>query len=240
MKACTIRKTVSAFFERFSYRPLSESQGPIDFGRMPSNKPGFGLTSEALWRHLAVGADLFLLLSCFVPEPVAFASVAETKKMGVRQVIAYRIDWRDGIDPRITRQEPDQNAITVVSVPESVGPACKISIDRSHDYSSVANGSPRAELAFERVARFAVGVNYEIRWSTMIPRDYGFDRKQPEIITQIHQSSSSGSPPFALMLAGDKYQLDVRGRHDAKNIVFGDAGQDRGRKNLLATEVSTR
>jgi len=120
-----------------------------------------------------------------------------------RYVVTYRSDWSKGIDASIKLQVARIDAITATAMTEFRGTALKATMRRSDAFQGIANGTPRAELAFSPLTQFSVGGEYEIHWSTMIPRAYVLDQKQPEIITQIHQSSSRGSPPFALMLAGD-------------------------------------
>jgi hypothetical protein len=143
--------------------------------------------------------------------------------------VAYRTDWSRGIDPRIGRQAPRDDSIRVGFVPEFGGPALMTRMRLSDDFHAVANGTPRAEVAFDRVTQFKAREDYEIRWSTMIPGDAVFDSQQPEIITQIHQSANAGSPPFSLLLTGERYQVEVRGRRVARRFSFGDAKADRGR-----------
>lgn len=65
----------------------------------------------------------------------------------------------------------------------------------------------------------------------MIPANYTLDSKQPEIITQLHQSSDQGSPPFALMLNGQQYQVDARGGAGtpSRSFEFGTPATDEGK-----------
>ncbi|WP_160147418.1 heparin lyase I family protein [Caballeronia pedi] len=176
------------------------------------------------------GDLVFLLWLCFaLPRLGAAANNGCQGGDDGRYAVSYSTSWKSGIDQRIERQASRTDALRVVHVPEFQGSALRGSMRIDDDFTGVANGVPRVELAFVRLTRFAVSGDYEIRWSTMTPPDYEFDRKQPEIITQIHQSFGFGSPPFSLMLAGDHYQVDVRGRPAVKNITFGDTKKDRGR-----------
>lgn len=65
----------------------------------------------------------------------------------------------------------------------------------------------------------------------MIPNDYQLDSLQPEIITQLHQGGNAGSPPFSLILASGKYQVDIRGdvRQSGRTFTFGMPAADEGR-----------
>jgi hypothetical protein len=144
-------------------------------------------------------------------------------------VVTYQTDWANGIDPRLDRHAPNQDAIKVMFVPEFNRTALMTTIRIQDDFTAVANGSARAELTFSRAALFKMRNDYEIRWSTMIPRDFQFDSKQLEIVTQIHQSSATGSPPFSLLLADGQYLVEVRGRKSVKRFSLGDARADRGK-----------
>jgi hypothetical protein len=142
----------------------------------------------------------------------------------------YSVKWTSGMDPRLVVQAPNKDAVVVSYVAKAGGPMMKSCMRRDDDFSKV-NGIPRAEAAFDFVPRFSLGSEYEIRWSVYISDDYKFDSKQPEIITQIHQSSNLGSPPFSLMLSGDRYRVEVRGAVGPSFYFgeFGNAEEDRGR-----------
>ena len=114
--------------------------------------------------------------------------------------VMYQSAWRDGIDPRLVIQAPRPISISAIALREFNGVALEASMHQSDDFTHVANGTPRVEVSFTNLAHFAVGNEYLVRWSTMIPPEYQLDSLQPEIITQLHQSGSQGSPPFALML----------------------------------------
>lgn len=149
---------------------------------------------------------------------------------GGAYTVLYRSAWRDGIDPRLTIQAPAPDSVSTVTMPQLKGVALKTTMRRSDDFSAVASGTPRAEIVFAPVVHFAVGKEYEVRWSTLIPAGYRFDMRQPEIITQLHQGGATGSPPFALLLAGDQYQADVRGGASGANrsVKFGAPAADAG------------
>jgi len=108
------------------------------------------------------------------------------------------------------------------------GKALKVSINKNEDFSPVVNGSPRAELL--RPREFYHGENYIIKWKTFLPEGFQFDYpSNEEIITQIHQDASSGSPPFAIGLAGDKYFMVSDTPIGKQKNFFGSAGPDCGK-----------
>ncbi|MFL9874927.1 heparin lyase I family protein [Paraburkholderia megapolitana] len=146
-------------------------------------------------------------------------------------VLVYKSMWRTGIDPRLTIQAPDKDSISTVTMPPFDGTVLKVTMRRSDYISHKVSGVPRAEVVFAPVARFAPGHEYEVRWTTMIPSSYPIDSLQPEIITQVHHSSSVGSPPFSLMLAGAHYQVDVRGGlgTPSRSYTFGAPLEDEGK-----------
>lgn len=172
-----------------------------------------------------------LWASVFATAFSANAAFADTTS-GEGFATVYETSWAAGIDPRLQLQEPNADAISVLPMPEFGGIALKTEMNRSDDFSRVANGAPRVEVAFTPVMRFSVGGDYEVNWSTMIPAMYPLDSQQSEIISQIHQSDSDlGSPPFALMLTGNRYEVDVRGdvkNAPAKIVFFGAPLSDEG------------
>jgi hypothetical protein len=171
---------------------------------------------------------IFISLCLAAAQAIANTAIDCPEKNSANYAVSYQTSWKDGIDQHIERQASRMDAIAVVDLPDFRGPALRTSMTIDDDFTNVANGVPRVELAFVHLTRFAVGGDYLISWSTEIPQDYVFDHQQSEIITQIHQSAGLGSPPFSLMVAGDHYQMDVRGRPAVKNIVFGDTRADRG------------
>lgn len=144
----------------------------------------------------------------------------------------YRSDWASGIDARLRLQEPVVENITTAGISGIHGTLLRVTMNRSQDFSSVASGTPRSEVSFSPVFRFVNGRDYEVRWSTVIPADYRFDSRQPELIAQLHQGGSDGSPPFALLLNAGKYEVDVRGAPgmQSRSIAFGDPSADRGKR----------
>jgi hypothetical protein len=144
----------------------------------------------------------------------------------------FETDWRTGIDPGIAVQTPRRTSIEVVDSLPVGGPALKVTIRRTDNFQSVANGSPRAEIDFARLFLIARDTEYEISWSTMLPKDFKFDMAQPEILVQIHQGSNAGSPPVAILLDGKRYVLEVRGSGKAvpRRYDLGDAASDLERK----------
>jgi hypothetical protein len=173
-------------------------------------------------KFLAVASVLLGLSAC--------GSVPQADMSRNPDTVLYRSAWRDGLDPRLSVQAPEPDSISTVAIPEFDASFLKISMRRSEDFSRVANGTPRAEVVFGAVAHFALGKEYEVRWSTMTPPNYKLDSLQPEIITQVHQSSNTGSPPFSLMLGGGHYQVEVRGgEHAVRSFSFGTPVSDEGK-----------
>lgn len=124
----------------------------------------------------------------------------------------YSTDWSGGIDSRIGVQSATPESIEVVVDPvRPARRAVRASIAIDDDFSHVANGSPRAELVFSRVASIANGRDYLIRWSTYLPETFVFNAKQAQIITQIHQGAASGPPPIMLTLDNGTYTFSERG-----------------------------
>ncbi|VWC80990.1 hypothetical protein BLA50215_01240 [Burkholderia lata] len=142
----------------------------------------------------------------------------------------YRSDWARGVDPRLGLQEPTPQNVTTGELPGIHGALLKVTMRRSQDFTGVASGTPRSEVSFSPVFRFVNGRDYEVRWSTVIPADYRFDSRQPELVAQLHQGGSDGSPPFALLLNNGKYEVDVRGAPGtpSQSFAFGDPSADRG------------
>lgn len=174
-------------------------------------------------KRLGIASVLLGLSAC--------GSVPQADMSRNADIVVYRSAWRDGLDPRLSVQAPARDSISTVAIPEFGGSFLKISMRRSEDFSRVASGTPRAEVVFGAVARFALGQEYEVRWSTMLPPNYKLDSLQPEIITQVHQSRNTGSPPFSLMLDGGRYQVEVRGGANQvlRSFSFGTPVLDEGK-----------
>lgn len=123
----------------------------------------------------------------------------------------YVADWQDGIDKNIVVQA-NANDVSIVADPtDATRNVLKVSISRNESFTNVANGTPRAELLLPSPVKFAQGKDYLIRWSTYLPIGFAFDSKQLSIITQIHQTSTTGSPTLALTLLGTQYFISQRG-----------------------------
>ncbi|KNH10002.1 hypothetical protein BRCH_01954c [Candidatus Burkholderia brachyanthoides] len=144
----------------------------------------------------------------------------------------FSIDWREGIDARLELQRASPEAIRIVGLDRpDMRIAIEFTIERSTNYRGVANSTPRAEVSFNRFLHFAPGREYVIRWQTLIPEDYHFDTRQPELIAQIHQGPAAGYPPFALFIAGNgQYEVHNRTneRRDAVTRLFGTPLDDCG------------
>lgn len=144
----------------------------------------------------------------------------------------YNSSWAQGIDSRLDIQAP-RNAISVVDSPVFSGPALQVSIHRTDDFHSVANGTPRGEIAFARIFRFEPGSLYEISWSMSIPSSYKFDYLQPELFTQVLQGPEGGlgPPPFSVRFVDGRYQVEIRNaaKAEPRVFMFGDPAADEGK-----------
>lgn len=159
-----------------------------------------------------------LLFSTFFTLSVARA----TDMIGDVDPHTYKISFLLDL-PRGMKDLPIQAArredITLADDPATPGNrAIHVEIDRGEDFSGVANGSPRTEFLLPSNIRLAPGSEYLVRWKTYLPRNFAFDHQQWAIITQIHQSATSGPPPFMLTLSGTDYTVSVRG---GENTVHG-------------------
>ncbi|HGL6716647.1 polysaccharide lyase [Burkholderia contaminans] len=173
--------------------------------------------------------DRFFVAACVLVAPGCHAGPDGGKHDEAR---VYRSDWVRGIDSRLRLQEPVAQNITTAEVVGIDGTLLRVTMNRWQDFSSVASGTPRSEISFSPVFRFVNGGDYEVRWSTVIPADYRFDSRQPELIAQLHQWGSNGSPPFALLLNNGRYEVDVRAAPGmpSRSIAFGDPSADRGKR----------
>lgn len=146
---------------------------------------------------------------------------------GYAPVMTY--EWRDGIPPHST-QAPTPRSITTGPIEPGSPPLLEIRIDRTDDFSRVANGTPRAEIVLNR-APFVNGTDYVLQWSTRLPDDFEIDETTPEVITQILQLRPAGSPAFSLLLNGNRYGIEVRSyaKEVPRGTSFGTPAEDRGR-----------
>ncbi|WP_322105697.1 heparin lyase I family protein [Paraburkholderia sp. J41] len=132
-------------------------------------------------------------------------------------------NWRDGLD-RMVSPQANPGSITFVSDPiDSSRQVLRVTIARGEDYTHVANGVPRAEVLFHEPATFAQGVDYLVKWSTFIPRDFEFDSKQMVIVSQILTSATVGGhgPTVALTLLGTDYYISTRGGVNVQKTTAG-------------------
>ncbi|WP_321947268.1 heparin lyase I family protein [Paraburkholderia sp. J10-1] len=144
----------------------------------------------------------------------------------------YGSTWAQGIDPRLVIQAP-RDAISTVESPVFHERVMRVTIHRSDDFHSVANGTPRGELAFNRIFHFEPDQLYQITWSTALPQNYQFDSQQPELFTQILQGPEGGigPPPFSIRFVNGRYQVEIRNAAKAapRIFVFGNPSTDRGK-----------
>ncbi|MCX4161560.1 MULTISPECIES: heparin lyase I family protein [Paraburkholderia] len=157
------------------------------------------------------------------------AGCVSTSLAGYERVM--NAEWEEGIPAFAGVQGPSTQSISVRRERATGAAMLHVEMNRSDSFSKVANGTPRAEVSLGAV-RFESGRDYVLEWSTLLPVDFKFDIHQPEIITQIHQGSASGSPPFALLTYNQHYELNVRS--DAKGSLqvfrFGSLPGDLGRQ----------
>lgn len=178
---------------------------------------------------LSVSVEMRIFCAAVIFCLTGFAFVAEAHE----SVTLFYSDWGNGIDKRIEFQVPQENSIELVdSNGMGLKKAVKVTIDKDENYSGVANGSPRAEMSFNKFLHFRQKIGYSIKWQIFIPNDYLFDNKQPELVAQIHQGPPAGYPPFALFFAENgKYEVRSRTQSqiDSVNCYFGNLADDRGR-----------
>lgn len=148
--------------------------------------------------------------------------------------VLYQTHFAAGIDSGLDLHGATRNSLTVVADPS--GGSKKVlqaTMNKSDDFSKVANKAPRAEISFARKQRFQADKDYWISWSILLPKEYVLDVKQPEGISQIHQGPNIGTPPFGLSLVKGRYQVDLRsGNADDKapeHHDIGSAEEDRGK-----------
>ncbi|MFX1761090.1 heparin lyase I family protein [Paraburkholderia sp. A1RI-2L] len=173
---------------------------------------------------------LFAILPVMIPGVV----LADNMDMSGFDVL-FSSAWKHGVDRNIQYQMPDKDSIQVVDFGDPVMPyALKVKISRDENYGHVANGTPRAEISFGEYIKFHRNNEYVVKWQTYIPSNYKFDKKQPEVITQIHQGAQIhwGYPTLALFFSTDA-GYGVRSRTgksvDSVGKIFGNLEADRGR-----------
>ncbi|WP_321844635.1 heparin lyase I family protein [Paraburkholderia bannensis] len=89
--------------------------------------------------------------------------------------------------------------------------ALRFRISRDEDFSSVANGYPRAEVSFSSPLRFETASRYVVKWQSFIPVSFTPDSRQSVVIMQIHQGGCcSGPPPIMLTIRGERYEFAER------------------------------
>ena len=148
--------------------------------------------------------------------------------------VLFQTHFDGGLDEAIGRQAATPDSLAVVDAPGGrQGRSVRVTMNQTDDFSKVANGSPRVELAFARQFHLEAGKDYLVEWSTFLPHVHAFDAKQPESIAQIHQSASTGSPPFMLYMKDDHYRAHIRGgpadRLTITKFDIGSADADRGK-----------
>ncbi|MDP4268278.1 MAG: hypothetical protein Q8880_12700, partial [Bacteroidota bacterium] len=120
--------------------------------------------------------------------------------------------------------------IKITSAPGGKGGnAALVSINKSENYSNVANGVPRAELSSN--VKLYLGKDYNLSWKTYMPTDFQFDNSNNrDQFMQVHQTSTQGDgePPFTIGLAGSKYYYSSYFGNPVV-VNFADASGDKGK-----------
>ncbi|WP_133645653.1 heparin lyase I family protein [Paraburkholderia flava] len=174
------------------------------------------MTGVARFRFQRYTVALFAVLLCTTVHAEQ-ASMAGDIDMFHK---VYETAWKDGLGSDAGIQSSRQSNIALVDDPLTHDrKVVRVHIERSENFSKIINGLPRAEFSLPPDVRLKSGHHYLIRWSTLLPSGFSFDGQQMAIITQIHQSASSGgSPPFMLTLMGSDYTVSERG---GTNTVHG-------------------
>lgn len=180
---------------------------------------------------LATAAAILLCASGCGKPPPARPDSLEALAAGYRTL--YATTWERGVNAAVGVQSASTEALSVVGDPlDPKRRAVRASISRDDDFSRVANGSPRAELVFSNLVRFEAGHDYLVQWTTFIPTTFEFDSDSTQLITQIHQGPSSGSPPIMLTLHDTDYAFSERGgehTEHGRGLRICCAANDRGR-----------
>jgi hypothetical protein len=141
----------------------------------------------------------------------------------------YQTNFQVEIDPTLRLQQPTPGSMTLAISPcQPSIQSLRVFIRKDEDYSRIANGAPRAEINFGGKVNFQIGKEYRISWSTCLPPDFQFDSKQPEGISQIHEGTPKGSPPWGLNLVGGRYHVLVRDGARTQTQDIGSATADLG------------
>lgn len=171
-------------------------------------------TSFRLSRFSLYGRTLF---ACALAMP-GFVSAAPPPDDSKWRQMA-EVDWRDGLSGAVSPQANPGDIETVPDPDDALRQVLRATIARHESFTSVANGTPRAEVLFREPATFAQRSDYLVRWSTYIPHRFEFDAKQMVIISQIHQSARQGGPTVALALLGTSYYVSTRGGMQVQKIT---------------------
>jgi hypothetical protein len=159
----------------------------------------------------------------------AIADCVSTTPPGYHSVM--RVDWQNGIPWWAGIQTPTPRSATIIQADAGKQARLRIEIGRNDTFSHVANGVPRAEVSLG-YPHVAIGSDYVLEWSTVLPGDFPIDNAQPEIVTQILEGGKArGAPPVALLINGDHYELRVHSDvpHSMRAYRFGSISADRGR-----------
>lgn len=171
--------------------------------------------------RLAVHLHLMVLFTALPLYRMAGGETREGLPDHTAWSITASVDWRDGFTDAVTVQA-NPNGIVIVPDPDAIsGRVIRAKIERDERFTSIVNGTPRAEVLIREPATFIQGKEYLVRWSTFIPKEFEFDYKQLVIISQIHQGTLAGGPTVALTVLGESYFISTRGGAQLKSTTAG-------------------
>jgi hypothetical protein len=180
----------------------------------------------------------FLFICCvaisFSATRGAFASTdVLSNKVTQTPTLLFKADWVGGIS-KIFGVQANAGDLEVIPDPTGkFGKVLRVTLNRSEDFTRIANGVPRGELLFPAPVRFEQDKKYVVKWSTLLPSDFEFDSKQLVIITQINQGHWLGGPTVALAIEGERYAISQHGGADHEQVSAGKwlccAREDKGR-----------
>ncbi|SDR63070.1 heparin lyase I family protein [Paraburkholderia tuberum] len=162
---------------------------------------------KSIKQQLIVIVLVIFFSSGTLAEDLAAGTISE---ISGKYRLVFFSDWEDGIPLNIEQQTVRREDITVGCAQDAqFSNQLRMKIDRNENFSTLANGKPRAEIVLPANATFRLREEYLARWFTYIPADYSFISS--EIITQIHQGPASGSPPIMLALTRSGYVFRQQG-----------------------------
>lgn len=117
-------------------------------------------------------------------------------------------DFSDGtVNPWGIQANPGD--ITVVTDPlDATKKAMKATMNINEDFSNVANGAPRAEIAYTK-QQLVNDTTYVIMFRTYLPKDFQMEStySSPHAFFQVHQNIPGGSPQLSLQIDKNQYRM---------------------------------